>query len=102
MLAELPADAFAGMTQLESLNLEQTQLRNLILEYTFGESLRALKLLGNPLRCDCQARWLYEFAKNGEQLRNDTILNPKIELPTCSTPFIVKNRRLTTLTGKSV
>ena len=66
----LPPKAFSGMSELESLNLEHTDLRTVTLEPPTSEDqeedvasgalsrgrLNELRLLGNPLKCDCHAR----------------------------------------------
>ena len=94
------------MSQLETLNLEQTRLQSLILGHTFGESLRSLQLLGNPLRCDCHARWLWVWARNDTSKgsnggESDLKGQGKVDfqLPKCATPFSVRNRDLVSLGG---
>ena len=53
------------MSELESLNLEHTDLRTVALELPEEDNevgalgrgrLNELRLLGNPLKCDCHAR----------------------------------------------
>ena len=102
-LTALPRDSFSGMRQLEYLNLEHTDLRNFALSpvasHQDGDEgsvqrplplLRELLLSGNPLHCDCHTRWLWQMA----QERRATI-----ELPPCSTPFILRNKQLKDLGG---
>ena len=77
----LPRDAFSGMSELESLNLEHTGLTTIALESPTASAdgteeaavidddgaigrgrLNELRLLGNPLKCDCHARWVLNSA----------------------------------------
>lgn len=74
-VSALSQAAFAGMSRLEVLNLAQTRLTTFVLD-GMPPVLRELQLLGNPLQCDCQARWLWLHAtKNqGDQLQSMTSL----------------------------
>ena len=95
------------MHRLEHLNLEHNGLRSLALapsedgvastsESSSSEplsSLRELRLAGNPLRCDCGARWLWREATGRRRGR-------RFDLPRCATPFSVRNRELVSLDGE--
>ncbi|XP_059089388.1 uncharacterized protein LOC131885375 [Tigriopus californicus] len=75
-LKALSQAAFAGMGRLEVLNLAQTRLTTFVLD-GMPPVLRELQLLGNPLQCDCQARWLWLHATQSqakEQLQSKTSL----------------------------
>ena len=113
------------MPELESVNLEHTNLRSFVLEsLNEGDSngngsasdgrtevkalqhLKEIRLAGNPLRCDCHARWLWAIVKKnagGEKEEEEQVgvasENIRIELPKCATPFSVRNMELGDLKG---
>ena len=84
------------MQKLEYLNLENADLTNLALDFPLPQRLKVLRMAGNPLRCDCQTRWLWEEARG----RRKSDEEGKFDLPRCATPFSLKNVELTTLKGK--
>ncbi len=110
------------MQRLEYLNLENAELTNVVLQQLNDAAdgdkspenhfpLKELRLSGNPLRCDCQLRWLWAAAKSAERHRkrsrrrrrrkNEEAFQPtNFDLPRCATPFSVKNMRLTSLKGE--
>ena len=90
-ISELPASSFTGMSGLESLNLEHCSLRNLVLKDEVVVQLNLLQLEGNPLHCDCHARWLWNLAKNNTKIT--------IRLPNCQSPFSAKGIPLQKLPG---
>eukprot|EP00095_Tigriopus_kingsejongensis_P000925 maker-scaffold186_size273091-snap-gene-1.45 protein:Tk00925 transcript:maker-scaffold186_size273091-snap-gene-1.45-mRNA-1 annotation:"leucine-rich transmembrane" len=63
-LQALPLSAFSGMNRLEILNLAHSDLTTFVLA-RMPPVLRELHLVGNPLQCDCQARWLWLHATQG-------------------------------------
>lgn len=68
-------------TQLEKLNLRGANLKTLNSSLSFAfENLKELELGGNPLRCDCEIRWLksLEIETNAE----------------CSKPFHLRKTKL--------
>lgn len=67
----LPSAAFSGMEELESLNLEHTDLRTIALTSPREGRLKELRLLGNPLECDCHAR--KEIERERATLRDNRI-----------------------------
>ena len=90
--SELPSSSFTGMLSgLESLNLEHCSLRNLVLKDEVVVKLNLLQLEGNPLHCDCHARWLWNLAKNNTKIT--------IRLPNCQSPFSAKGIPLQKLPG---
>ena len=63
---------------------------------------------GNPLKCDCESRWLWNMINlvNGRQLssivsvtKRELMKHKGWNLPRCSTPFSVKNNKLGNLKG---
>ena len=122
----LPPDAFVGMNELESLDLEHCGLRSIVLNDAASPNLENLLLEGNQLDCDCHARWLWNLARannynnndnnnKNNKNNNDNNYNNKsssnknnnnssrhlktLKLPVCSTPFSVKNLKLENLEG---
>ncbi len=97
-LTELPSSSFSGMRRLEYLNLEHAGLRALALAQEGGgagqphplPALRELRLGGNPLRCDCAARWLWRAARRQQQQQHND--KARFDLPRCATPFSVRSR----------
>ena len=79
------------MKELEKLDLSYTELSVVVLDKTLVEkTLTDLYLDGNPIQCDCHARWLWSLTQNNS-------LN--VHLPPCATPFNVKNSNLKDLKG---
>ena len=119
----LPPDAFVGMNELESLDLEHCGLRSIVLNDAASPNLENLLLEGNQLDCDCHARWLWNLARANSNNNNDNNNNNNdnndnnnsnnsknnnnnssrqlkiLKLPVCSTPFSVKNLKLENLEG---
>ena len=123
------------MPELESVNLEHTNLRSFVLQSldngdssgtaksgnnrTILEHLKEIRLIGNPLRCDCHARWLWTMVKkqeeegDEEEKEEEGVANAattaeggggggkiSIDLPKCATPFSVRNLKLVDLKGE--
>ena len=108
----LPPDAFVGMNELESLDLEHCGLRSIVLNDAASPNLENLLLEGNQLDCDCHARWLWNLARANSNKNNDNNNSSSnknnnnssrqlkiLKLPVCSTPFSVKNLKLENLEG---
>ena len=61
---------------------------------------------GNPLKCDCDSRWLRNMVNllNGRKMvsikKRESMEDKGWMLPRCSTPFSVKNNKLGSLKGK--
>ena len=87
--------AFVGMAELETLSLAYCSLRTLVLKEDVVHHLKLLQMEGNPLRCDCHTRWLWNLAKE-QASANAT----KISLPHCQTPFSARGIALTNLSGE--
>ena len=104
------------MNELETLNVEHSGLRTFTLAESAAPQLKNLLLAGNPIDCDCHARWLWNVAKNSNNNNvssnsnnnmssgnnNETRRLKILDVPSCSTPFSVKNLRLESLEGKSI
>ena len=108
------------MSELETVNLEHTNLRSFVLEALNNgddsdkssssssklQHLKEIRLIGNPLRCDCHARWLWAIVnKNrggGAEDDDEGVASGRIriELPKCATPFSVRNMELGELKGE--
>lgn len=88
LFSELPEGSFSEMEELEVLNLEHTGLRTLVLADSLH--LKLLQIEGNPLHCDCHARWLWGFAKSNPQ---------NVMLPKCATPYSAREIPLANLAG---
>jgi len=86
------------MSALEELNLEHSSLATLALESDTSNqplpALKRLRLLGNPLRCDCGARWLWRTVR-----RRAAVEGLRVELPLCASPFAVRDAHLKDMTG---
>lgn len=92
---ELPSKAFSGMSSLEVLNLEQAQLVELSQHLEpLVQRLRLFKATGNPLRCDCKLRWLWNHLQKEDHHQS------RLDLPKCATPFSVKSRDVNSLSGR--
>ena len=105
------------MPELESVNLEHTNLRSFVLESLDNDvnksssssvvlqHLKEIRLIGNPLRCDCHARWLWAIVRKQQQqadgsgAEKEGVAKIRIELPKCATPFSVRNMDLVNLKG---
>ena len=117
------------MNELETLKLEHSGLKTFSLADSAALNLKNLFLSGNPIDCDCHARWLWNLSRSfvnnnnsnnngsssgsdknnssdsgrGTNVDNDnpeTRLLKILEVPACTTPFSVKNLRLENLEGK--
>ena len=106
-LTDLPSSAFAGMSTLESLNLQHTQLRTIVLKEEVAHHLKLLEMEGNPLHCDCHTRWLWGLASAkdaGAAADGSSSLTSSnrtdIRLPPCATPFSARGVPLVQLPGK--
>ena len=80
------------MSELEVLNLEHLDLRTLVLKEDVLERLKLVKMNGNPLHCDCHARWLWNLVVSENATTN-------ILLPNCQTPFSARGVALSNLPG---
>ena len=82
---------------MESLILEYAELKGLTLDEV-ADSLDDLRLDGNPLKCDCTSRWLWNktIEKNGGHA--DEVQKRWI-LPPCATPFNLRGKRLENMEG---
>ena len=96
--ADLPSSAFAGMSTLESLNLQHTQLRTIVLKEEVAHHLKLLEMEGNPLHCDCHTRWLWGLASQDDALTSSN--KTDVRLPPCATPFSARGVPLVKLPGK--
>ena len=106
-LTDLPSSAFAGMSTLESLNLQHTQLRTIVLKEEVSHHLKLLEMEGNPLHCDCHTRWLWGLASAkdaaGAADGSSSLTSSNrtdIRLPPCATPFSARGVPLVQLPGK--
>ena len=57
---------------------------------------------GNPLKCDCDSRWLWNMIHFNGKKTSKVKGSMKLKgwnLPRCSTPFSVKNNKLSSLKG---
>ena len=110
------------MNELETLKLEHSGLKTFSLADSAAPNLKNLFLSGNPIDCDCHARWLWNLSRSfvnnnnsnsnngsnntdssGSNVDNDnpeTRLLKILEVPACTTPFSVKNLRLENLEGE--
>ena len=110
------------MNELETLKLEHSGLKTFSLADSAAPNLKNLFLSGNPIDCDCHARWLWNLSRSfvnnnnsnsnngsnnssssGTNVDNDnpeTRLLKILEVPACTTPFSVKNLRLENLEGE--
>ena len=114
-LTDLPSSAFAGMSTLESLNLQHTQLRTIVLKEEVAHHLKLLEMEGNPLHCDCHTRWLWGLASakdataapaestdggGGSSSLTSSNNRTDVRLPPCATPFSARGVPLVQLPGK--
>ena len=106
------------MSTLESLNLQHTQLRTIVLKEEVAHHLKLLEMEGNPLHCDCHTRWLWGLASakdasakaatggaesdGGGSSSSLTSSNNRtdVRLPPCATPFSARGVPLVQLPGK--
>ncbi|CAG0880211.1 unnamed protein product [Darwinula stevensoni] len=94
-LSVIPEEAFQGMPELQTLNLDQNALRTFVILH-LPASLKLITLEGNPLRCDCRLHWLWELSrkKNREYLvssEHDISEDLNVRLPRCQTPLLYRD-----------
>ena len=103
------------MPELTELNIEHCSLQTLKLNDKTAINLNILFMEGNPLKCDCESRWLWNMVRKNEKNTSSSSSLPASlpsslakeglvrhkgwNLPRCSTPFSVKNNKLSSLKG---
>ena len=110
-ILEIPLSAFSNLPELTELNIEHCRLQTIKLTDETAMKINILLMEGNPLKCDCEARWLWNMISlvNGRQLssivsvtKRELMEHKGWSLPRCSTPFSVKNNRLGNLKGRFI
>ena len=99
---ELSVASFANLPELTELNIEHCSLQNFRLNDKTARNIDILLMEGNPLKCDCESRWLWKMINtNGKKTSKakGSMISRGWNLPRCSTPFSVKNNKLSSLKG---
>ena len=106
LLPGLSMKAFINLPELTELNVEHCRLQTLKLNNNTAMNLNILLMEGNPLKCDCDAIWLWKMIHTNGKMnlspRNKGIKNKGWNLPRCATPFSVKNNELNNLKGNVI
>ena len=95
MLSYVHPEAVIKAPQLETIHLHNNNL--LSLPEALVDSLpklHSISLYDNPLRCDCNIKWLADVIKNSSASVNTTTMLEKPNQLTCKTPIFFKGQTL--------
>ena len=106
-ISELPSNSFANLPELTELNVEHCRLLTFRIPDKTALNLNLLQMKGNPLKCDCDSRWLWQNVRDGkkvpELVKNSSSQQEEKRrvwnVPRCATPYNVKNNQLKNLKG---
>ena len=89
VIALVEPGSFSGLTQLEVLDLSYNLLEVLPENMLSGQQLTLMSRLSlhhNPLRCDCQNRWLMDEIEQATDEKRGPFLVKELEQTTCGKP----------------
>lgn len=73
MLFDLPDGVFSGLPSINSVDLRNNAFTTIRKQWLPWESLKSFEIADNPLKCDCELKWLHKVLSKSKKNSFDII-----------------------------